>query len=117
MNPTDKTDLQKLDCNCNDCKFMVRDIQKFNDREQIAKKLQEEFFHICIKNALIRILDKRYDDVREELRKEILARKCVFVKNSTNYGFCSKFNKEISFWPNLLQLETQECFKHRKDLD
>jgi len=32
-----------------------------------------------------------------------------------NYGKCTKFNKEVSFIPNHCQIETQECFKHRRD--
>ena len=31
-----------------------------------------------------------------------------------NYGKCDKFNKSITFIPNVCQLETQECFKHRR---
>ena len=31
------------------------------------------------------------------------------------FGNCSKFEKPISFIPNVCQIETQECFKHRKD--
>lgn len=34
-----------------------------------------------------------------------------------NYGTCSKLNKEVTFIPNWCQIETQECFKHRKDKD
>lgn len=33
-----------------------------------------------------------------------------------NYGNCIKLKKEISFIPNTLQIETQECFYHRKDV-
>jgi hypothetical protein len=31
-----------------------------------------------------------------------------------NYGDCMKFGKLVSFIPNTCQLETQECFKHRR---
>lgn len=31
-----------------------------------------------------------------------------------NYGDCTKFNKPVSFIPNWCQLETQECFEHRR---
>lgn len=30
------------------------------------------------------------------------------------YGNCTKFNKEVSFIPGTCQLETQDCFKHRR---
>jgi hypothetical protein len=32
-----------------------------------------------------------------------------------NFGNCTKFNKDVSFIPVTCQVETQECFKHRKD--
>ncbi len=32
-----------------------------------------------------------------------------------NFGDCTKFNKKVSFIPVTCQIETQECFKHRKD--
>jgi len=32
------------------------------------------------------------------------------------YGFCIVFNlKRVSFSPNTCQIETQDCFEHRKD--
>ncbi len=33
-----------------------------------------------------------------------------------HYGYCDKFKKPVSFIPNVCQVETQECFVHRKDL-
>lgn len=69
---------QKIDCNCNDCVFMVRDLDKRKSFDHL---------HENQKNASFRI----------------------------NYGNCLKFNKPVSFIPNNCQLETQDCFKHRKD--
>ena len=73
--------LQKIDCNCNDCGFMVRDFEtkKFWDSKEINKDQ---------KNASHRI----------------------------NYGNCSKLNKPVSFIPNTCQVETQNCFVHRKEI-
>lgn len=31
-----------------------------------------------------------------------------------NYGQCQKFGKPVSFIPNVCQIETQNCFEHRK---
>ena len=72
-------ELQKIDCNCNDCIFMVRDAEK-----------RKKFDHLYTNklNASWRI----------------------------NYGYCKNLNKDVSFIPNICQLETQNCFKHRKDL-
>lgn len=72
-------ELQKIDCNCNDCVFMVRDL------EQKAKWDNTEL-HRLQKNASFRI----------------------------HYGNCSKLNKPISFIPNSISLENQNCFKHRR---
>lgn len=61
--------LQKFDCNCNDCKYMIRNLLKPPLKGQT---------------------------------------------NPINYGQCVKFNKEVSFIPATCQLETQNCFEHRK---
>lgn len=71
-------ELQKIDCNCNDCVFMVRDIEK--------RKQYDELYAGRL-NASYRI----------------------------NYGHCDKFKKPVSFIPNLCQIDTQECFKHRRE--
>lgn len=58
---------------------------------------------------------------REKEKAKLLlgeARKMVFQFDESDcaihFGKCSKFNKKITFIPNILQLDTQECFKHRK---
>ncbi len=71
-------ELQKIDCNCNDCIFMIRDFEKFKSWDKLYAG-QEKASH------------------------------------RIHYGKCSKFNKDVSFIPNTLQLDTQECFKHRRD--
>ena len=71
-------ELQKIDCNCNDCKFIVRD---FDKRKQFDSLYEGR------KNASYRV----------------------------NYGKCTKLNKDISFIPNVCQLDTQDCFKHRRE--
>lgn len=72
--------LQKIDCNCNDCIFMVRDFAK-----------RESFNH--------------------------LHEGQLNASHRLNYGNCtnSDINKPVSFIPNWCQIETQKCFKHRKD--
>ena len=71
-------ELQKIDCNCNDCKFMVR----------------------C--NATREKWDKLYEGM-------------LNASHRINYGHCTKFNKIVSFIPIQCQMETQNCFVHRKD--
>ena len=73
-------ELQKIDCNCNDCKFMVRDFEKLKSFDHLYKGREKSSYRV-------------------------------------NYGNCEKFNKEVSFIPNRCQIETQDCFKHRKELN
>ena len=68
--------LQKIDCNCNDCKHMVRNMDKFNSFNHL---------HVGKKNSL-----------------------------RVNYGRCLKFSKDVSFLPNTCQIDTQDCFDHRR---
>ena len=71
--------LQLIDCNCNDCGYMVRDFD--------ALKLHKESY------------------------------KDTGLMDGLNFGYCEKFNKKVSFIPVTCQIETQECFKHRKLMD
>ena len=73
-------ELQKIDCNCNDCAFMVRDLAK-------KKFWDETELHKDQKNASHRI----------------------------HYGDCTKLKEAVSFIPNTCQIETQNCFTHRRD--
>jgi len=36
------------------------------------------------------------------------------IMDKLNFGTCTKFNKSVTFIPNTCQLETQQCFEHRK---
>lgn len=78
MNKQSIIELQKIDCNCNDCKFMIRDLEKFKSLDYLHKG-QEKASH------------------------------------RIHYGACDKLNKEVSFIPNTCQLDTQDCFRHRRD--
>jgi hypothetical protein len=71
--------LQKIDCNCNDCAFMERDMDKFRSFDHLYK-----------------------DNPKASWRN--------------HYGHCSKFDKPVSFSPGVCQIDTQECFVHRKDI-
>lgn len=63
--------LQRIDCNCNNCGFMVRN----TEQAQTQKGKQTPIFE----------------------------------------GGCKKFNKVVTFIPDICQLDTQKCFIHRKD--
>lgn len=74
-------ELQCIDCNCNDCLFMVRDFIKYKSFDTFYTNEKGE-----VTNPSYRI----------------------------NYGNCTKLNKQVSFIPNTCQLDTQECFEHRR---
>lgn len=119
-------ELQKLDCNCNDCGFLVRDFDKYNQSIEQHRKWQQDYFNIIKKNLLDKAdwwQDKsniKYDfEKGERVRKEADKLRFEFTKKSISisYGKCSKQQcKPISFIPSILQLDTQECFVHRKEL-
>lgn len=114
-------ELQKIDCNCNDCKFMVRDIEKFKTSLELHHKWQLDYF-TTIKNKLIEKAlkwKKLKNDLEnwDALMTEAEEMKFIFDKSeaSLNYGTCSRYNKDVSFIPNTLQIDTQACFIHRRE--
>lgn len=112
-------ELQKIDCNCNDCWHMVRDIDTF-------KEWKEFFQEIAFKNA--EAVKERKITLAEEYANKGEYNKATELTREANkikvhnygvqqliqYGTCHKFNKPVSFIPNTCQLETQNCFEHRK---
>lgn len=86
--------LQLIDCNCNDCGFLVRDAER--------KKASNEF--------------NLKEQQRHYLRKNGNLVKFQFQNScKLQYGKCTKLNKDVVFTPATCQIHTQECFKHRKD--
>ncbi len=110
---------QLIDCNCNDCVFMTRDVARFKasqqthlewqqkEYEQRKKKLIQSALEFRRKNEL-----EKYNDILVQVDKM----KFQFDKSeaSIQFGQCDKFIKQVSFIPNHCQIETQQCFKHRK---
>lgn len=116
--------LQKIDCNCNDCVFMSRDFARFEESLALHLRWQQDYFNNVSLNMLRRAdwweserNSSRNKEKAESLRAEVKKRKFQFNRNEVtiNYGFCSLYKKTVSFIPNTLQLETQHCFKHRRD--
>ena len=103
---------------------MERDTQKFKDSLEKHKQWALDYFN-SIKNNLLKKADewqdptnRKYDfEKGERVRREANKLKFQFNKKdvTTNYGYCSKLEKDVSFIPNVCQLDTQECFKHRSD--
>ena len=114
-------DLQKIDCNCNDCKFMERDMSRFNVSLEKQRQWQLYYFHTIQKKAINAA--KWWKDEKNDLEKwdrlltEAENMKFQFDKKhaAISFGNCTKLNKPVSFIPVTCQLDTQECFVHRKD--
>jgi len=116
-------ELEQLDCNCNNCKFMIRDMDKFKESLELHHKWQLDYFN-SQKSKLINKANwykKQFYDLEtwDILMSEAENMKFQFNKKECliNYGFCSKFNKEVSFIPTYHSLENQDCFIHRRVLN
>lgn len=114
-------EFQKIDSNCNDCIFMQRNLERFKESKELHFKWQLEEFERNKK----KVIDKanwyrlKFNDLENWNSLLNVAEKMKFqfdIKEvSINYGNCTKLNKEVSFLPNTCQLDTQDCFKHRRE--
>ena len=113
--------LQRIDCNCNDCYFMVRDFEKYTTSLELHQTWQFTAFELK-KNNLIKKSEEwavKEEYIKAtELVNEANNLRFIFDRSKVllNYGNCSKFQKEVSFIPNTCQIETQKCFIHRRDI-
>lgn len=112
-------ELQSLDCNCNDCFFMQRDLVKFKQSQELHRKWQQDYFNTIKQNLLNRAqiwINRGFPDKAIIITKEASRMKFQFDKKeaSINYGHCRKKNIDVTFLPNTLQLDTQDCFEHRR---
>jgi hypothetical protein len=116
MNKESMVELQKIDCNCNDCKHMVRDFETFNK----WKKWQLEQDKKDFDRKKAKAIEDAKKIMEEKSRNSMLsiANKMKYQAEKTsniNYGFCSKKNnKPITFLPCVCMIENQECFEHRR---
>ena len=120
MDKSSRIEFQKIDCNCNDCKFMIRDIERFKKSLEDHHKWQLDYFNTIKSNLLAKAKKWRkrgYPEKAVVLEKEAAKMRFQFDKKevSINYGHCSRFNKPVTFIPNTCQLHTQECFQHRRE--
>ena len=111
--------LQKIDCNCNDCKYMSRDMERFKQSLSDHHRWSLDYFN-AIKNKLLNNssdwLKRGYTEKAKATLIEANKMKFQFDRKKCyiNYGTCIKFSKPVSFIPNVCQLETQECFESRR---
>lgn len=114
-------ELQKIDCNCNNCGYMVRDMEAFEESVQLQYRMQKNYFESKKQAKIDKALEWKdwKNDIKkhDNIMKEVAKMKFVFDKSAAKiqFGNCSKFNKPVQFIPNVCQLDTQGCFKHRKD--
>lgn len=114
--------LQLIDCCCNDCKFMVRDIERHKLSVEAHHIWQLDYFNTT-KNNLIK-KSKYWRGIKGDLEKwndllmEAESMKFQFNRNSAmiNFGECDKFNKQVTFIPNICSMDNQDCFEHRKPI-
>lgn len=126
-------ELQKIDCNCNDCKHLFRLLDKQNNVLEKDKISDKEMFYSAIENKSNRIKENINSLIKNKEFIEDVGRKIYKLENKLSvlskekygyqgkkapiqYGVCCRFNKEIKFIANVCQLETQNCFEHRKTL-
>lgn len=110
-------ELQKIDCNCNDCAFMQRDFDTFKKWETWHKNIELQEFEKRKQKATQEAKSNPDPKQRDALLRVANNMKFSFEKSKLlQYGFCSKFNKQVSFIPLTCQLDTQDCFVHRKDV-
>ncbi len=80
-------ELHLIDTNCNNCRCMVRDLDKF--------KKHKEFLS---------------DHYKKDAAGLVVH---VPLKPSLNFGHCSKLNKDVSFIPLTCMPENGQCFEVR----
>ena len=106
--------LQLIDCNCNNCIHMVRDMGKYAKWEGLERIRQNQEFDKKKEAARLAV-----EACEDEVGKKTLLHaynKMRFMFDRQyllNYGDCKKLSKPVSFIPNICQLETQNCFEHR----
>ena len=99
---------------------MYRNADRFNDSVAFHYKMQLDHFENERERQVDNMIEwanKHENDKALRVWRQIDKMKFIFDKSvcKINYGTCTKYNKPVSFVPNTIQLETQECFKHRKD--
>ena len=100
MDAESRIELQKIDCNCNDCKFMIRDFDKYKASKELHYEWQKNYF----------------DFIKIKTNDDTMAFQFDSSTAMIQFGHCAKFNKNVSFIPNICQIDTQECFEHRRSI-
>lgn len=98
---------------------MTRNAELFKSSLQLHYTWQFNYF-TTIQNNLYekakKWIKRGFPDKADRVKAEADKMRFEFDKSTSmiHFGDCSKLNKSISFIPNICQLTTQQCFKHRK---
>lgn len=108
--------LQRIDCNCNNCGFMRRDLTTYKTWEDWHRARELEEFEKRKAKAIADAEAIEDEGSRKALLYKANKMRFHFEKvKLINYGFCLQFQKAVTFLPNTCQIETQKCFIHRAD--
>lgn len=103
---------------------MVRDQERFKQSLEDHHRWQLDYFNTLKNNLIIKAEwwenpknPKHNPKKGATLRKEAAKMRFQFDKKEAviNFGNCSKLNKPVTFIPNTCQLDTQDCFEHRRE--
>ena len=89
-------ELNAIDTNCNTCANMVRDLDKYKKVQAAIEKRERSEFERKQAKGLIR-----------------KGAQFQFSKSNIQYGFCTKFEKEVSFISTLCMPENDNCWVPR----
>jgi len=109
-------ELQRIDCNCNNCGFMKRDLETYKQWEDWNRARELEEFEKRKAKAIADAEVIEDQGSRKALLHKAHKMRFHFEKAKLiNYGVCLQFHKSVTFLPNVCQIETQKCFIHRTD--
>lgn len=105
---------------------MVRDLDRYKQSKEDHDRWGRITFNNKKQYLLSESVKKRKRGIDEGKEKYIkqadslvkMANKMKYQFHNDcyiHYGYCNSLNKDVSFLPNTCQLDTQECFKHRRD--
>ena len=113
--------LQELDCNCNDCIFMIRNQERLKESQALHKKWSDDSWkrkRESIKKKADSAKQKGNEDSCKSLMKEYRALKPDYsIRSTIQYGTCEPVGDDLSFIPNTIQVDTQDCFQHRRTIN
>lgn len=96
---------------------MYRDLDKWQINHDIRKADALIEFEIDKAKAIADAEAVEDPENRRGMLRVANKMKFQFDKSKLmGYGKCSKFGRSVTFLPNICQLETQNCFVHRKDV-